>query len=261
MGNTKCEMRSGKWETRSGKWEVGSGRHEVRSGKYEFKMGIFKIFGPSKFNKNIWFVSQTTLLLQSNLQPFSMENTEKLHPAESLAIISKAMEQTKENIKEQGFYFTLWGWIISITAFCNYLLVTLTDLKYHYLPWLVLIPMGWAISIIHSMQRERSKHYETYFEVFLKHLWVVIGIAFIPIVFIAIQLKTNPTGFVLLLAGVGTLVSGLTMKFKPLKIGGITFFLFTIASLYVDEATTLLLTGLAVIIGYLIPAYLLKSAK
>jgi len=190
-----------------------------------------------------------------------MENTGQLNPTESLGIISKAIGQTKENIKEQSFYYLMWGWIIALAAFMNYLLVTLTDFKANYLPWLILIPIGWILSISYSIKKERTKKYETYFEVFLKYLWIVIGLSFIVLVFISIQLETNPTSFVLLLAGIGTLVSGLTMKFKPLSIGGISLFFFAIISLYVSNSNTLLITSIAVVVGYLIPAYLLKKSE
>ena len=66
--------------------------------------------------------------------------------------------------------------------------------------------------------------YETYLDRFLKYLWIVIGISFINIIFICSFLKVIPTSLILLLAGIGTLITGLTMKFKPLTIGGILFF-------------------------------------
>lgn len=190
-----------------------------------------------------------------------MENTEKLNPTESLNIISKAISQTKDNIKDQSFYYIMWGWLISIASLSNYLLVTFTNFKQAYLPWLILIPVGWIVSITYSIKKERTKKYETYIEIFLKYLWIVLGVSFILVVNISIWLKINPATFVLLLAGVGTLVSGLTMKFKPLSIGGISLFGFAISSLFVNNSLTLLITSIAVVVGYLIPAYLLKKSK
>ena len=190
-----------------------------------------------------------------------MVNQNQLNPSESLNIISKAINQTKENIKEQSFYYILWGWLISIASFANYLLLVFTDFRHSYFPWLVLIPMGWIISIVYSIKKEKTKRYETYLDTFLKNLWTVIGLSFIGILFISFSLKVNPTSFILLLAGIGTLVSGLTMKFKPLSVGGIMLFIFSIVSLFVDKSDILLVNGIAIIIGYLIPAYLLKKSE
>ena len=65
----------------------------------------------------------------------------------------------------------------------------------------------------------------------------------------------------LLIAGLATTTSGLLIKFKPLIIGGIAFFIFSIATTFVSNEYLSLITGAAIICGYLIPGYFLKSAK
>jgi len=218
---------------------------------------------PSKRKiKFIWFVLQTTLYLKCslNFKCKIMENSKELSPGESLDIISEAIGRTKENIKGQSFYYIMWGWIITIASFSHYILTSFTDFKLHYLPWLILIPLGWIFSITYGIKSEKVRPYESYFDSFLKYLWVVLGVSFIIAVFISVSLRINPTALVLLLAGIGTLVSGLTLKFKPLSIGGVFLFAFAIASLFVDQSIILLINTIAVIVGYLIPAYLLKNS-
>ncbi|WP_233898771.1 hypothetical protein [Tenacibaculum piscium] len=188
-----------------------------------------------------------------------MKNQNQLNPTESLQIISEAIHQTKENIKEQSFYYIMWGWIIAIASFTHYLLLAFTNLKQSHLVWSILIPLGWILSIIYTIKKEKKLKYETYLDTFLKNLWIVIGVSFFIIKFISFSLKVNPTAFLLLLTGIGTLISGLTMKFKPLAIGGVLLFIFSIISLYVNNSETLLVNGIAIIIGFLIPAYLLKN--
>ena len=188
-----------------------------------------------------------------------MEQTRELNPTESLHIISDAINKTRENIRGQSFYYLLWGWIVTIASFSHYVLASNTNFKMEYLPWLILIPIGWITSIAYSIKREKTKPYQTYFELFLKYLWIVLGISFILVVFISAKLKINPTALVLLLAGIGTFISGLTLKFKPLIIGGLLLFIFSIISLFVDKSYILLIHTIAIIVGYLIPAYLLKN--
>ncbi|MGB5699424.1 hypothetical protein [Muriicola sp.] len=190
-----------------------------------------------------------------------MENTNQLNPNESLKIISRVINQTRENIKDQSFYFLWWGWIITIAAFGHYFLTVFSDTDNSHIPWIILIPIGWVGSIVYSIKKEKEKSYQTYFELFLKYLWIVLGISFMISVFISLSLDVQPAIFVLLLAGIGTLVSGLTMKFKPLIIGGLLFFIFAIGSLFVNQTTVLLLNAIAIVTGYLIPAYFLKNSK
>ena len=190
-----------------------------------------------------------------------MENTKKLNPTESLSIISEAINKTKENIKDQSFYYILWGWLSTIASFAHYLLAAFTKYSFDYLPWLILIPLGWIASIWYGIKKSKNKSYETYIELFLKHLWIVVGLSFIVGVFICVSLKINPTPIALLLAAIGTLISGLTLKFKPLSIGGVLLFIFSIVSLFIETSNILLLHTIALVSGYLIPAYLLKNYK
>lgn len=190
-----------------------------------------------------------------------MENSKELNPTESLNLISEAIHKTKENIKGQSFYYIMWGWIITLASFSHYILASFTGFKMQYLPWLILIPLGWILSIAYGIKSEKVKPYESYFDSFLKYLWVVLGVSFIVAVFVSVSLRINPTTLVLLLAGIGTLVSGLTLKFKPLSIGGVFLFGFAVASLFVDKSLILLIHTIAVVVGYLIPAYLLKNSS
>jgi len=187
-----------------------------------------------------------------------MENSERLNPNESLDIISDAIQKTKENIKEQSFYYLLWGWLASIAAIMNYIILNFTDFTYHWLSWAILMPLGGIVTMVYSIKNNKQKSYETYLDVFLKYLWISIGVSFILAVFISLILKISPAIFVLLLAGIGTLISGLTMKFKPLILGGILFFVFSLTSVFVDDSFKLLIFAIAITIGYLTPAYILK---
>ncbi len=185
---------------------------------------------------------------------------ENLTAHESLEIITSAIQKTKENIKEQSFFYLFWGWLTVSAALTQYALISFTAFQTNYLPWVILMPIGVIVSVIYGKKHGKQRGYETYLDMFLKYLWIVISFSFFLIVFISIVLQVNTTIFILFLAGVGTLVSGMAMKFKPLIAGGILFFAFTIVSLYVSAQTGLLILSLAILTGYLIPAYLLKKS-
>jgi hypothetical protein len=65
----------------------------------------------------------------------------------------------------------------------------------------------------------------------------------------------------LLITGIATTTTGLVIKFKPLILGGITFFIFSIAATFVSNEYISLIVCVAIICGYIIPGYFLKSAK
>ena len=189
-----------------------------------------------------------------------MEKSDSLSPQESLDIIAKVIQQTKENFKEQSFYYLIWGWLLTIAAVAHYLILNFSQFKPDYLPWLIVMPIGWIMCYQYSKKLGIEKPYETHLEKFLKYLWIVIGISIFFFVFVAVTLKIQPAIFILLLAGIGTLVSGLSMKFKPFMIGGGLFFIFSVVSLYIDSSLILLIYAIAIIVGYLVPAYFLKNS-
>jgi hypothetical protein len=63
----------------------------------------------------------------------------------------------------------------------------------------------------------------------------------------------------LVLYGMPTFLSGVLLRFKPLKVGGLVCWLLAIASAYVSNDNQLLLLALAVIAAWITPGYLLRA--
>jgi hypothetical protein len=187
----------------------------------------------------------------------TLEN--ELTPAQGLQKIAEVIGRTKENIKEQGFCFLLWGWLIAIASFSYFILNTYTSFKLFYLPFPILVIIG-IIATVYYYQGRRYDA-ETYLSHYLKILWLVLGLSFILVVFINIVEQYTPFTYTLLIGGIGTLVSGLMLRFKPLILGGCIFLLFSVVSIFVTDSIKPLLQGIAVLTGYLIPGYLLKYSK
>lgn len=189
-----------------------------------------------------------------------METTEdKLDPAQSLQMITDVIGRTKENIKTHSFLFLLWGWLIAVASFSFFILHTYTSFKLFFLPFPVLALTGIVISFLHITGKQYES--ETYIGYYLKSLWLVLGISFILVVFMTVVTTEPPFTYTLLLGGIGTMVSGLVLRFRPLVLGGILFMLFSVASVFTPDTYKPLLQGVAVIAGYLIPGYLLKYSK
>ncbi len=80
------------------------------------------------------------------------------------------------------------------------------------------------------------------------------------VLFILLYGKLNNFGpFILMLIGLPTFLSGIIIKFRPLVIGGIVFWVLSIAANYSGDNLSPLIMAAAVIAGYLIPGYLLKK--
>ena len=183
-----------------------------------------------------------------------------LLPQESLALIAEAIGKTKENFRENSRFFLLWGWLIALASLGFYLLKQYTGTRFFFLPFPVLVVAGIVVTLVWVRQLKAEAPTETFLGYFLNRLWVVLAVSFIAVVFISVSRGWPPFLYTLVVAAIGTTVSGLAMKFRPLIFGGVLFFLAAVAGIYLPDASLPLLTSLAMIGGYLIPGYLLKLA-
>jgi hypothetical protein len=192
-----------------------------------------------------------------------------LTPEESLTIIDKAISNFKTNYKESAQIFLLWGWILTLACFNQFIILKILQSKEAYEQiglysignWVVLTLIGFIIQFFIVRKINKEKKVYSYLEGYLKSLWMVVVVSFFVAAFISIKLEIELLPIILLISGIGTTTTGLLIKFRPLAIGGITFFIFSIATTFVSGEYLNLLAGAAIIFGLLIPGYLLKSAK
>ena len=187
-----------------------------------------------------------------------MEKTEKLTPLESLALIEDVIRRTHENIRQYSSCFLLWGWLMALASVSRFVLETKTDFPYYFIPFPICTGAGLIITIVY-FTKKRSPYAETHLSTFLGYLWMGLAAGFIATVFVSVSQKMEPFVYTLILAGIGTAVTGLTLRFKPLVIGSFVFLLSSVLCLYVPSEYKVLINGLAVVCGYLIPGYLLKG--
>jgi hypothetical protein len=183
-----------------------------------------------------------------------------LLPQESLALIAEAIRKTKENFRCNSRFFLLWGWLIAAASLGFFLLQQYTETRFFFLPFPVLAAAGIITTLVWYRQLKAKSTTETYMGYFVNRLWLVLGLSFILVVFISVSRGWPPFLYTLIVAAIGTMVSGLAMKFRPLVWGGVLFMGAAVIGVYLPDAYLPLLTVLAMIGGYLVPGYLLKSA-
>lgn len=197
-----------------------------------------------------------------------MDNN-SITPEESFNIINKAISNFKINYKENAQMFLLWGWMITIASFSHFIIIKILQSKGAYelmnifslCNWAAFIFTAFIIQFFMIRKKNKNKKVFSHLDNFINNLWKVTSLSMFIAIFLCIKLEIIPPPIFLLIFGTATTITGIVIKFKPVIIGGFTFFLFCIATTFVSEENTLLITGFAVICGYLIPGYILKSAK
>ncbi|NNC95730.1 MAG: hypothetical protein HKN92_09225 [Chitinophagales bacterium] len=190
-----------------------------------------------------------------------MKTESTLDANESLRLIAETIQNTKSDVRQNSFYFLLWGWLVAAASLIHYCLLKFSSFEHHYIAWPIMMTLGVIITMVHGYRSSKKNPSESYINFFMKHLWIVIGSSFILMIFICIKLNIHPTPFSLMLAGIGTLISGLTMKYRPFILGGSIFLISAVVAVFLNGMDQLLLNAVAIVLGYLVPAYILKGEK
>jgi hypothetical protein len=197
-----------------------------------------------------------------------MENI-NLTPEESFSIINKAIANFKLNYRETAKVFLLWGWVLAIASFSNFIIIKILYSREAFesmgllslCNWAVFLLIGFVIMFLMERKLNKDKKVFSYLESYFKNLWTVTAASFIIATLLCIKLEINPPSIMLLIAGMATTTSGLLIKYRPVIIGGMAFFIFSLAATFVSNEYISLIVFVAIICGYLIPGYSLKSAK
>jgi hypothetical protein len=113
--------------------------------------------------------------------------------------------------------------------------------------------------MIYGFINGRKAKFHTYADMLYMWTWMGFLIAGIVLFIVQSDRLENVTPYILLLAGFPTFVSGFIIKFKPLIAGGICFWIIAIIVHFAGPSIAPLGTPVAMLIGYLIPGYMLKN--
>ncbi|MFC2104539.1 hypothetical protein ACFLS4_04215 [Bacteroidota bacterium] len=188
-----------------------------------------------------------------------MEKNEKLlKPEESLKIINDMISSAKANFSDDSFYFLFWGWLVAIANIGEFVITNFTNYPKPYLIWLFVFP-GIIVSTIYGYRKSKKEKIVSYIDKIHTWVWISFIISYFIILFFGSKLNYNIPQLVFILIASATFLSGLIIKFKPLILGGILFWFGSILLFIVPEFYVPLLSSAFVIIGFLIPGYMLKS--
>ena len=192
-----------------------------------------------------------------------------LTPEESFNIIQSAISNLKINYQESAKIFLSWGWVLMFASLSNFVILKMLLQKeaYHLMGtlsltnWGVFVLFGFILMYFMRRKTNAEKKVHSHLDGYFNSLWTVLAVSFIIGTIICIKMDLMPPILMLFIAGIGTTISGMFIKFKPLIIGGISFFVFSLVSMYVPNEYIALIVSAAILCGYIIPGYLLKMAK
>jgi hypothetical protein len=181
----------------------------------------------------------------------------ELSKEESLSIITSMIEATKKDLQDNGSWYLLWGWLVFIACAIHYSLMKV-GYEHPYYAWM-LMPLGGVISVVKGIREEKKQRVKTFVDDFMRYILIAFLVCLLMVLlnFGVLQLATYP--LLMMIYGVWLFVSGGALSFRPLLIGGIINWALAAIGFYVGFETQLLLLAAAVLFGYIIPGYMLRS--
>jgi hypothetical protein len=180
-----------------------------------------------------------------------------------LDVIYEMIENSKTRIRENAFFYLLWGWLV-LTASLSHFIMIKFGIFYSFLAWPVIMTAGMIVSVIAGIRMGKRAGYRSHIDSAMIYLWY--GFFFALLVILAFSMGGKipweiSNALIISMYGLGTFVSGGILKFKPLIIGGICCWIIALCAFFVPGEYTLLLVAFSIIIAYLIPGYLLRKAR
>jgi uncharacterized protein with PQ loop repeat len=210
-----------------------------------------------------------------------MEAKEKqLTEKESLDLITQMINKAKDSCHSTGIAAMMWGLVIAVCS-----LVKLSEIQFGFrLPFDIYLLTFVAIipQIYFSVKEKKERKVKTYGDDFMDYLWLAFGICIFLLVLIINVMgsewqpvaeeykKVTGTAapfhlfeftapLFLLLYGLPTFVSGASMKFRPMLLGGIFCWLCCIAAVFTPGKIDLVLTAISAIVAWFIPGIIMEK--
>lgn len=185
-----------------------------------------------------------------------MEN-KILNEKESLELISQMIRNTQEKLREgNGLPFLIFGYTTVAISLIVYYLLKITHNDLYNLVWLG-IPIA-GFPLLYFFKKKEMKYSKTFIDRIIANIWTVIGFAVFFVSFGSGFVRLPVLPLLILLLGIGTTLTGLTIKFKPVIISGIVGMFSCMLPFLILGLEQVLIYGLCIFIMMVIPGHLLN---
>ena len=185
--------------------------------------------------------------------------SENFTPVQSIELITYMIQQAKGNVQRNSFHFLMWGWV-TLAANLGMFILYQVDYAHPYIVWVITIP-AWFLSLYKGMKSRQVSPTRSHLDQISGSLWICYGVAIFTLVAFGSKINFQVNPIILLFTAIPTFVSGMILKFKFLKWGGVIFWIGGIACFFVSYEIQSLIAAVTILFGYLIPGYGLKNTK
>lgn len=176
-----------------------------------------------------------------------------------LELITDMITQAKASIARGGSrQILLWGWAIALANFGHFLLESL-KFEMPFLIWLIVFPV--AIYSVYLGRRLKSMPSASHIDRMYGQVWLAAGI----MIFLTLMMMNKIAYFhnplILSIAGGGMYITGRLLRFQPIVIGSVILWSAAVIESQLALDYHYLISGIAIVLGYIVPGYLLKRCE
>ena len=192
-----------------------------------------------------------------------METNNDFSPHQSLQLIESMINKAKDNFNEDGHLYLLWGWLVFFCSTTEFVLYHFFQYPYHYWVWIISI-VAIIYQAFYLARKYRTQKVHTYTEHILGYVWITFAILTFLIGYLIGRLTLGDYFWhiypvVLALYGMPVFLSGIILRFNPLRFGGIGCWLLSVITTFLEYDYQMLMLSVAMVIAWIIPGYLLRA--
>ena len=186
-----------------------------------------------------------------------------LQAKDEIRLIQEMIERTKKITAGSWMFFLVWGIVVILAIGGMHALVFIEKFSWIWLNWVVFMGIGVIFSIVYGKKFEELEGARTYANIATAHVCFACGMAFILVGFIFPLLKLYSWGLIPVLismvAGILVFSLGGIFEWNLLKWCGVIWWLGAVGMIFVHENYRALLVIPLLLIGYIMPAFVLRS--
>ncbi len=181
---------------------------------------------------------------------------------ESLKIIQQMIEVAKDEQHDRGDGWLIWGWILFSVSVLSAIFMKTGLGQYIGTAWTAALVVGLVIYFLgHLVVKKRKELSKTY----VKDILDRIGTGFFISLFVlvAASFLTNSIsafGYYYVLYAFWMFIYGSVLKFRPLIFGAVINWVAAISIFMIkDFFFIMIISAVAILLGYIIPGYILRA--
>lgn len=182
---------------------------------------------------------------------------------ESLEVIRKMIEETKKAVAYSGEIYIVWGVITLLAILGTYVLVFFQLYQYISINWIGLMTLGCAYSIYHGVTQKRKSKLISFSAKATGYTWFGCGVTLMILAFVAplagVYSGQMVPAVVAVVIGCGCFITAELYQWKLLTWTSLLWWAGGIGMMFLKTEITLLVFAFLIILGYLIPGFILRA--